>query len=130
MSSCAATRRASSAASREQQLRSISEWLSETALRRIQTPRASCSPALISAAATDESTPPDIATRTRDRGPPAVTRLGSPLRRLRPPMPPPRRLLQTYRPPELPPARALGILPAFRPPHAVRPERARSDCPP
>src|SRR4051812_42992797 len=65
MSSCAATRRASSAASSEQQLFLNSETVSATSWSRIQTPTTSWPCSVRSAAATDESTPPDIATRTR-----------------------------------------------------------------
>ena len=65
MPSWAATRRASSAASSEQQLFLNSEYVSATSWRRIQTPTTSWPCSWRSAAATDESTPPDIATRTR-----------------------------------------------------------------
>src|SRR5690348_127170 len=64
MPSCPATRRASSAASSEQQLFLNSEYESATSCRRIQTPTVSAPDSASNAAATDESTPPDIATRT------------------------------------------------------------------
>src|ERR1051325_5471691 len=69
-----ATRRASSAASSEQQLFLNSEAVSATSCRRIQTPTTSWPCCARSAAATDESTPPDMATRTRLTTPSAPSR--------------------------------------------------------
>src|SRR5512135_1075284 len=63
MPSWPATRRASSAASSEQQLFLNSETLSATSWSRIHTPTTSSPASTSRAAATDESTPPDIATR-------------------------------------------------------------------
>ena len=67
MPSWPATRRASSAASSEQQLFWNSLYESATSCRRSQTPTVSTPDSASSAAATDESTPPDMATRTRSR---------------------------------------------------------------
>src|SRR5512141_19109 len=65
MPSWPATRRASSAASSEQQLFLNGETLSATSWSRIQTPTTSSPASARRAAATDESTPPDMATSVR-----------------------------------------------------------------
>src|SRR5512141_2312843 len=100
MPSWPATRRASSAASSEQQLFLNSEYESATSCRRIHTPTTSWPWRWSSAAATDESTPPDIATRTR-----LMRRRTSGARRRRALASPPRRPVRSRAWPLRPPPR-------------------------